>query len=304
MLRIGKIALVWMAVVLLVVDPAAACRFRCYRRCCPPRYYYRCYRPCLPVTCAPAPSCCTTTTVPSASAGEVPTPAAPNTYVPTPAPSQTNKPEVAPLPEPSAPATPAPSTTPAPPAPEPPAPSLDAEVPAPEPAPAFEEPAPAPAPAEDMPEEPARPAKPDAEVEDLFKETEPAAPALPEEPAAPADKKKDEVDDLFKETRRDATSLPVANQSELDELFAEPTRETEMTAEVAKPAPAESTNALRTWTDNTGKYQVTARLVMVSQTHVRLLKETGKYTTVSLDRLSHADLAFVRQHSDSVIASN
>ena len=31
MLRIGKIALVWMAVVLLAVDPAAACRFRCYR---------------------------------------------------------------------------------------------------------------------------------------------------------------------------------------------------------------------------------------------------------------------------------
>ena len=303
MLRIGKIALVWMAVVLLAVDPVAACRFRHARRCCPPRYYYRCYRPCLPVTCAPAPSCCATTTVPSAPADDAPAPPAPNTYAPTPAPSQLNKPEVESLPAPRAPATLEPST-PVPPAPEPPTPSLDADVPAPEPAPTFDDPAPAPAPAEDMPEEPARPAKPDAEVEDLFKETEPAAPAAADEPAAPGEKKKDEVDDLFKETRLPATTAPVANQAELDELFAEPTRATEQTAEVAQPSPAESTNALRTWTDSTGKYEVKARLVMVSQTHVRLLKETGKYTTVSLDRLSHADLAFVRQHSNSVIASN
>ena len=41
---------------------------------------------------------------------------------------------------------------------------------------------------------------------------------------------------------------------------------------------------------------------MVSPTHVRLLKDTGKYTTVPLSRLSLADLAFVQQHHSTVIA--
>jgi hypothetical protein len=230
------------------------------------------------------------------------------------------------------------------------------EAPPPEPAPQLpteEAPAPAPAaepPAAEPPAEPAAPAKPDAEVDDLFKETQPApaapapapgeqpaAPAAPaEQPAAPAEqppaegeKPKDTVDDLFKETSeaKPAAGSEAAPASEPAAPSAEPA------APAAEPAPAPaadqpqepskekvedlfnepapkddkstqsvSPNAMRLWTDNTGKYHVNARLVMVSQTHVRLLKDTGKYTTVPVQRLSLADLAFVREHWAGVIA--
>jgi hypothetical protein len=42
----------------------------------------------------------------------------------------------------------------------------------------------------------------------------------------------------------------------------------------------------------------------VGTDHVRLLKETGKYTTVPFERLSRDDLAFVRQHADRAIVAN
>lgn len=51
--------------------------------------------------------------------------------------------------------------------------------------------------------------------------------------------------------------------------------------------------ALRRWTDNTGSYQVDARMLSVSGTHVKLMKATGRTTTVPLSRLSSADLEFV-----------
>jgi hypothetical protein len=61
---------------------------------------------------------------------------------------------------------------------------------------------------------------------------------------------------------------------------------------------------MRQWTDNTGKYHVRARLVVVTATHVRLLKENGKYTTVPVERLSRDDLAFARRHADSTIVAS
>jgi hypothetical protein len=172
-------------------------------------------------------------------------------------------------------------------------------------------------------------------VEDLFKET-PAAPtpappgaapaaaetppaaetpAAAETPPAEGEKKADSVDDLFKETSepKPSASEPAAapaaapeaaptqpeepaKAGKVEDLFNDPA------AKQDKSASADSPNAMRLWTDNTGKYHVTARLVMVSQTHVRLLKDTGKFTTVPFERLSHADLAFVRQHWAGVIA--
>ena len=52
---------------------------------------------------------------------------------------------------------------------------------------------------------------------------------------------------------------------------------------------------VRTWTDNTGKYQTVGRLVKVGETHVRLLKDNGRFTTVSKKRLSQDDLAYVNE---------
>src|SRR5206468_2729224 len=54
-------------------------------------------------------------------------------------------------------------------------------------------------------------------------------------------------------------------------------------------------DALRVWTDESGEFQVTARLALILDGKVRLLKETGKYTTVPIEKLSAADQQFVRQ---------
>ncbi|HTM56388.1 MAG TPA: SHD1 domain-containing protein [Pirellulales bacterium] len=173
--------------------------------------------------------------------------------------------------------------------------------------------------------EPAAPAAPANDVEDLFKETDadktPAA-----EPADAAPAPGGDVEDLFKDTddkkaasteAAPAEPMDQAAPSEVEELFSEPTDKAEqsvMTESVPAPAPAvmpeevapqpiaPAESPLRLWTDNTGKYQVWGRLVTVTSTHVRLLKETGKYTTVPFDRLSRSDLAFVRTQSPSVLA--
>jgi len=52
---------------------------------------------------------------------------------------------------------------------------------------------------------------------------------------------------------------------------------------------------LRQWTDNSGQYQVQGRLILIMDGKVRLLKETGRTTTVPLDRLSTADRAYVER---------
>jgi hypothetical protein len=53
---------------------------------------------------------------------------------------------------------------------------------------------------------------------------------------------------------------------------------------------------MRLWTDNTSMYSVVARLVAVQNGKARLLKDTGRYTTVPLGRLSAPDLEFVERY--------
>jgi SLA1 homology domain 1, SHD1 len=177
-------------------------------------------------------------------------------------------------------------------------------VPQPNQIPAPPEPA-IPAPADEMPEEPApespaTPAKPGNDVEDLFKDTDEKAPATEpapaEQPAEKKEEKKDDVEDLFKSSQAqpNRANLPEG----IEDLFADPP------ADVARSAKAEQPDAMRVWTDNSGKYRVTARLVAIGPNHVRLLKDTGKFTTVPFARLSHADLALVRSLSTGSIASN
>jgi hypothetical protein len=61
---------------------------------------------------------------------------------------------------------------------------------------------------------------------------------------------------------------------------------------------------MRLWTDNTGKHQVRASLVMVLDGKVRLKKETGRFTTVPLTRLSVGDLTFVRLKASTVASAD
>jgi hypothetical protein len=60
---------------------------------------------------------------------------------------------------------------------------------------------------------------------------------------------------------------------------------------------------MRLWTDNTGKFQIRARLFAVADGQVRLLKETGRFTTVPFERLSAGDRQFVEQYSQLTSAS-
>jgi hypothetical protein len=55
---------------------------------------------------------------------------------------------------------------------------------------------------------------------------------------------------------------------------------------------------MRLWTDNTGKFQVRARLLVILDGKVRLLKDTGRTTTVPFNRLSKGDLAFVHHQAE------
>ena len=318
-MRQGKKIVVWAVAIMMVANSASAFRWRHWGHCqpvyCGSSYSSACYESsCGPADCgvvyeesgccASVPADCsncevTTDKVPSPAVEF--TPAEPVTPQPTldqdvpPAP-----PEPAPVertpPVPRETFTPAPAAVePAPvtPAPREITPPAATPIPAPAPAPApsaevedlFSQP-------ETTPVDPqTKPAEP-AEVEDLFKEPE-AAPAKPT----------DEVDDLFKDL--DAPSGNKAAASEAPAAPNEPSKEVEdLFSEPAGPMAAaepksDSADGMRLWSDNTGEFQVRARLVVVGKTHVRLLKDTGKFTTVPYSRLSQTDLAFVRTQTDA-----
>jgi hypothetical protein len=162
----------------------------------------------------------------------------------------------------------------------------------------------APAKEDEMPEEPAKPAKPAEDVEDLFKDSDNKS----TEAAPPADTKSEDVEDLFKDADKDSKkstsieAVPGADRKTTDgdreDLFVEP-------ADAARIAAAETPiDSMRVWTDNTGKFRVNARLVVVGPKHVRLLKDNGRFTTVPFSRLSQSDLAFVHAQAVDAIAGN
>jgi hypothetical protein len=324
MLRTWKTATVWVMTLLTAASPASACRGRfrggsagCYSGYGGYSSYYN-------VQCAPV-ACCGE--VYSGSDCGSSSPAVSGTYQPAPTDSYPAPSAPAPAPTPSYRPTPAPvQPIPADELPPVEPPTGRPITPAPVAPPVPDMPEATPSPLEEAPmTEPAAPAAPANDVEDLFKETDadktPAA-----EPADAAPAPGGDVEDLFKDTddkkaasteAAPAEPMDQAAPSEVEELFSEPTDKAEqsvMTESVPAPAPAvmpeevapqpiaPAESPLRLWTDNTGKYQVWGRLVTVTSTHVRLLKETGKYTTVPFDRLSRSDLAFVRTQSPSVLA--
>jgi hypothetical protein len=54
------------------------------------------------------------------------------------------------------------------------------------------------------------------------------------------------------------------------------------------------------WVDDSGLFEVQGRLIAIFDGNVRILKTTGRTTTVPLNRLSRADREYVEQ----VIAQN
>ena len=87
-------------------------------------------------------------------------------------------------------------------------------------------------------------------------------------------------------TKPDAAK-PDAGKPAADDPFADPPA-------AGKQAAAEEP-AMRAWTDDTGEYEIHGKLVKIMPTKVRILKDTGKYTTVPMDRLSQTDFQYVQQ---------
>ena len=126
--------------------------------------------------------------------------------------------------------------------------------------------------------------------------------------AAPA---KDSFDDLFGEPAPAAPATDPAPAADTAEPLPEPTDEVKP-ADEAKPAPtddpfgdpfkisAEGQLPMRAWVDNTGTFKIQGRLIAILDGKVRLLKDTGKTTTVPLNRLSAAD----REYVDQVVERN
>jgi SLA1 Homology Domain 1 (SHD1) protein len=110
--------------------------------------------------------------------------------------------------------------------------------------------------------------------------------------------------------KSDDVNAPPAPEESADETLPEPSASSKISRPESAAAASAATNrpaaadAMRLWTDNTGRHQVRARLVTVFDGKARLLKENGHFTTVPFARLSAADLAFVQRQTPTVASSN
>lgn len=115
-------------------------------------------------------------------------------------------------------------------------------------------------------------------IEPQPEEAEPETPSAPAE-EAPATESPDEEEDI---------------KTDLDDLFSQDATWQQLTV-----AGGLHGHLLRTWTDNTGKFSCDAKLVRVSPREVVLLRADQSELKVPLQKLSEADLHFVR---DQVVA--
>jgi hypothetical protein len=202
-------------------------------------------------------------------------------------------------------APPAPAETPAETPPQPPT-SVETEMP-----PALP---PETAPDTTVPPAEAAPTTPPAEEPaDLFPaETPPAETAPPAEPTTPPAETPatpPAEDDLFGGESTEAapaatepapttppaeppTTPPADDEKAADDLFGSAN-------DVLREAGGLDSSEMRLWVDNTGKYSVNARLIRFLDGHVRLMKDTGRTTTVPMNRLSERDLAFVNRQASA-----
>jgi hypothetical protein len=100
------------------------------------------------------------------------------------------------------------------------------------------------------------------------------------------------LDDLFAPPKPTPPGKEPA-KTELDDLFGpEPAAPP---AADDDPFNAAVTVSMRQWMDNTGKYQVQAKIVEIQADKVRLFKDNGRYCTVPMHRLSIVDHQYVEQ---------
>jgi hypothetical protein len=291
------------ALVLLIAAPQArAGRFGFFRRNCGNVCFTRCENPCRPrcqpvceSACPVVTAACNTTACESSCAGsatpiscscggssegQVISSAAPVTLPPAPTPGTQSV--VTPTWKPSATAG-TPDAT---------APDMKA------PANSLSQPEPMTAPEVATEPAPPTPTAP-SDVDSLFDES-PTPKATPKTPNAmpkddfstPEDNKS--IDSIFDSTQHQAA--PEAATADDIELFSQ----------IDFSSPATKTVDVRSdrkWVDVTGKFEVVGRLVEVKTNAVRLLKETGKFTTVPMDRLSQQDRAFVNQFGHMLTAT-
>lgn len=130
----------------------------------------------------------------------------------------------------------------------------------------------------------AKPNKPVATPEFPAVSDDPFAPLAT--PSAPA-KVEDHSDDPF----APSPAPPAREEKPTPPQLAEPTLKK---IDLLAPG-ADGRLPLRTWTDNSGQFNVKAKLVLILDGKVRLLKETGRTTTVAIERLSQADRAYVQE---------
>jgi hypothetical protein len=99
--------------------------------------------------------------------------------------------------------------------------------------------------------------------------------------------------------------VPAKTEQHADDPFAPlPAKEQPAAPQVVEPtlkksdllAPgADGRLPLRQWTDNSGTFNVKAKLVLILDGKVRLLKETGRTTTVAITKLSKADQTYIAE---------
>ncbi len=144
------------------------------------------------------------------------------------------------------------------------------------------------APADEAMEEATETPAADTPLDDLF-----GAPA--DEPAAEAPAG-DTLDDLFAPAaEEEKPAAKPADGESLDDLFAPPANNAPADDPFGTSQREDRQLPMRTWVDNTGNYQVRARLIVILDDAVRLLKETGTTTTVPMRRLSEGDALYVQQ---------
>jgi hypothetical protein len=148
-----------------------------------------------------------------------------------------------------------------------------------------------------------RPADAGSTPDDPFRlPTDPARPPMSEVNEAPMDNappapSDDALSAPISDTEATTDPEPAAPMpaSAVDNPFAAPASDrVSSTQPVPEPA-----DAIRVWTDITGKHRVRGQMtkILIAEQKVRILKDTGKYTTVPFARLSEADRTFVARHT-------
>jgi hypothetical protein len=134
----------------------------------------------------------------------------------------------------------------------------------------------------------------DEAIEEASEPVEPPAAEEPSEDLIDSSEGDDELDNLFKDNSSVRPS-PTQTQT-LSSVHGDSSNDSAPAASERKELP------LREWIDNTGTYSTVGRLVQVTETHVRLLKLNGRFTTVAKFRLCVNDLRYAEQNADGLSA--